>query len=479
MGSLCSVPGRRIEPARSNEDHRRSNGGLSSSFSSRRATVSMDLHRASLSSTRSDRGFGSSDLLPHPHDIIFNSPFEPSPPSESFTLAEVGNTSNAPSEPKLRSSQALLHQKDSGTSAVSVSLESASQKECGSSGVSPSLEALSHKLSENSKHEIHSRKSRYSQNLSSSTPGVSAVSSHALSRKTSASSGICIGSSSTRVPMDLESLQHRPGSNVDLLPRGTSKNRESWTTHSFSELVETIQLENARWPNVDISYDQEDIRELGLPYIQGHSATHHQRLVEVDQEGAQECALCTKMVSHRSPWSSTDVPIVGILVCGHVFHAECLEQATPLTHIHDPPCPQCNAHEKDRKVQRHGIIGNTSKRHGITGQTYVKGKLSRVCVATDDLTGTQSVSKSAHVSGKVSSSLDTSRKGGSHSEKSLLKRQFSLRGMLGRDPAFGNSGSKKPGSPARVSPENHAGQSPRDKGSRKVNLHSLGYMKAL
>ncbi|KAJ6349432.1 hypothetical protein OIU77_006920 [Salix suchowensis] len=35
------------------------------------------------------------------------------------------------------------------------------------------------------------------------------------------------------------------------------------------------------------------------------------------------------------------MPTAGVLPCSHVFHAECLEQVTPKTQIHDPPCPSC------------------------------------------------------------------------------------------------------------------------------------------
>ncbi|KAM7252384.1 hypothetical protein ACFE04_024267 [Oxalis oulophora] len=61
----------------------------------------------------------------------------------------------------------------------------------------------------------------------------------------------------------------------------------------------------------------------------------------------QKCGVCGKLLCQKSPWSSRrimtggDMPTAGVLSCSHVYHAECLEQVTPKTHSHDPPCPLC------------------------------------------------------------------------------------------------------------------------------------------
>ncbi|CAN4081289.1 unnamed protein product [Withania somnifera] len=63
--------------------------------------------------------------------------------------------------------------------------------------------------------------------------------------------------------------------------------------------------------------------------------------------GGFRCGLCERFLLQRSPWSSPlvvrsgDMPVAGILSCRHVFHAECLEQATPKSCRSDPPCPIC------------------------------------------------------------------------------------------------------------------------------------------
>ncbi|KAF2297631.1 hypothetical protein GH714_001757 [Hevea brasiliensis] len=59
----------------------------------------------------------------------------------------------------------------------------------------------------------------------------------------------------------------------------------------------------------------------------------------------QKCGVCGKLLWQKSPCSSHrimrggDMPIAGVLPCSHVFHAECLEQVTPKTQIHDPLAP--------------------------------------------------------------------------------------------------------------------------------------------
>ncbi|XP_047944789.1 uncharacterized protein LOC125191310 isoform X3 [Salvia hispanica] len=58
-----------------------------------------------------------------------------------------------------------------------------------------------------------------------------------------------------------------------------------------------------------------------------------------------ECRICQKrlrkhpFIFENSP--STNLSVVAVLVCGHVYHAECLEQKTSHVDSQDPPCPLC------------------------------------------------------------------------------------------------------------------------------------------
>ncbi|KAK3027336.1 hypothetical protein RJ639_040428 [Escallonia herrerae] len=67
---------------------------------------------------------------------------------------------------------------------------------------------------------------------------------------------------------------------------------------------------------------------------------------------AFRCGLCERLLSQRSPWRSGEMPVAGVLSCRHVFHAECLEQATPKARKSDPPCPVCDKSEDDNSPEQ-------------------------------------------------------------------------------------------------------------------------------
>lgn len=66
----------------------------------------------------------------------------------------------------------------------------------------------------------------------------------------------------------------------------------------------------------------------------------------------QTCGICSKLLTERSSWSTQKIvatnglPAVAVLICGHVYHAECLENMTPEIHKYDPACPICTLGEK-------------------------------------------------------------------------------------------------------------------------------------
>ncbi|CAI9761799.1 unnamed protein product [Fraxinus pennsylvanica] len=41
------------------------------------------------------------------------------------------------------------------------------------------------------------------------------------------------------------------------------------------------------------------------------------------------------------------MPVTGIVLCSHAFHAECLDQITPKACKNDPPCPICVRFEEE------------------------------------------------------------------------------------------------------------------------------------
>ncbi|KAJ6759046.1 hypothetical protein OIU74_025662 [Salix koriyanagi] len=58
------------------------------------------------------------------------------------------------------------------------------------------------------------------------------------------------------------------------------------------------------------------------------------------------CGICQKLVRRRpyfigNALTAGEFSVVAILVCGHIYHSECLEQKTSLEDMRDPPCPLC------------------------------------------------------------------------------------------------------------------------------------------
>jgi hypothetical protein len=58
------------------------------------------------------------------------------------------------------------------------------------------------------------------------------------------------------------------------------------------------------------------------------------------------CGTCQKPLRRKpyflgSTLSSGELSVVAVLVCGHVYHAECLEQRTCVEDRRDPTCPLC------------------------------------------------------------------------------------------------------------------------------------------
>lgn len=155
-----------------------------------------------------------------------------------------------------------------------------------------------------------------------------------------------------------------------------------------------------------------------------------------------------------------DLAVVGVLVCGHVYHAECLEQSTPESKQQDPPCPLCSAGEKvttkgSLSVEHVVTIKGSQRNVGAMGQTSSRNKLSRIGVVTDDISGPEfsyKVPHPAEITGGKSAQSSALLGEKPLLSKSLSRRQFSFRGKSSKE--TGDAGWRKPGSPAQISPDN-------------------------
>ncbi|KAL9391423.1 hypothetical protein Peur_015343 [Populus x canadensis] len=114
---------------------------------------------------------------------------------------------------------------------------------------------------------------------------------------------------------------------------------DGWSMHAFSELMATSNRE--RW-----SFDNEC---LGFNHEKTRSSGRSSAFTSVD---LQTCGICSKLLTDKSLWGSqkliatNELSVVAVLICGHTYHAECLEALTPEIDKYDPACPFCTLGEK-------------------------------------------------------------------------------------------------------------------------------------
>ena len=108
----------------------------------------------------------------------------------------------------------------------------------------------------------------------------------------------------------------------------------------------------------------------------------------------QSCSICSRSLAQRSPWASSRVMgfhecnVVGVLVCGHTYHTECLEQITPESSRQDPDCPRCSSSEKVVLKKPAASVPATLKSGTVRGSSFMsrpssRNKLSRIGVLDD------------------------------------------------------------------------------------------------
>ncbi|WOG97970.1 hypothetical protein DCAR_0417311 [Daucus carota subsp. sativus] len=167
---------------------------------------------------------------------------------------------------------------------------------------------------------------------------------------------------STRIDQEFQTLSQLQEMDTSPAPSSISR-REGyrWSTSSSYDMEYEAE-------QIDISENM-DVDSLRSPGYQMDDT---------------KCGICVKFLRQKSPWGSNrimrsgDLPVAGILPCSHVFHAECLEQVSTKSEIHDPPCPLCLGLSEDlssfseplmmalRSVRRRGVtISDTPETSGI------------------------------------------------------------------------------------------------------------------
>lgn len=193
---------------------------------------------------------------------------------------------------------------------------------------------------------------------------------------------------------------------------------DGWSIPGFSELMGTPHRE--RW-----SFDSES---FGFNRERFARPSSRFSTSPVD---LQSCGICSKLLAERSSWStqkiSNDLSVVAVLICGHAYHAECLESMTPDINKYDPACPVCTFGEKQTmKLSEKALKAemDLKARNNKSKNQVVDSDIDDDSVVLDHF-------KRRGLKGK-GPRIDSSSSGRSSFGKPFLRRHFS----------FGSKGSK-------------------------------------
>lgn len=222
------------------------------------------------------------------------------------------------------------------------------------------------------------------------------------------------------------------GSN-DLATGSQCGSSDGWSMRTFSELVASSQRE--RW-----SFDSEHFGS-GRGKISGSSS----RFSYSPSVELHACGACSKLLTERSSWSSqklfitNDVPVASVLVCGHTYHAECLETMTAEADRFDPPCPICTVGEKEvSKMSKKALKVEAE----LKAKNYKISKNRVVDSSFDSDFDVFDLQKDAEHKGKVPK-MEPSSSARSSFAKPFLRRHFSIGSKWSRSLSENDSARKK------------------------------------
>ncbi|KAK6805836.1 hypothetical protein RDI58_003621 [Solanum bulbocastanum] len=169
--------------------------------------------------------------------------------------------------------------------------------------------------------------------LANSTPLPQYSSGHHLGRRVSDSHIPRIKSPTFSISEESSSFM-LPGWSNESTRGSNGGSSDGWSVPAFSDLLANPRRDRWSFDSESMGFHRDKMsrasgRSSGSPSID-----------------LQTCGICTKLLTERSSWSSNELAVVSVLICGHVFHAECLESMTPEFNKYDPACPVCTFGEK-------------------------------------------------------------------------------------------------------------------------------------
>ncbi|XP_050206083.1 uncharacterized protein LOC126655812 [Mercurialis annua] len=200
---------------------------------------------------------------------------------------------------------------------------------------------------------------------------------------------------------------------------------DGWSMRTFSELVASSQRE--RW-----SFDSEHFG-YGFGKLSGCSS----RFSCSPSLDPQSCGACSKLLMERSSWRSNELAAVAVLVCGHVYHADCLETMTLEVDKYDPACPICMGGEnKISKISAKALKSEAAlkaRSHKISRNRVVDSYLD---TDSDDCDYQKAITRRV-------SKMEPSSSSTSSSTKQFLKRRFPFGAKWSRSLSENDSTRKK------------------------------------
>ncbi|GFS46461.1 RING/U-box superfamily protein [Actinidia rufa] len=166
---------------------------------------------------------------------------------------------------------------------------------------------------------------------------------------------------------------------------------DGWSMRTFSELVASSQRERC-------SFDTRDLHGAAIKII-----------------------------------ASNELLVVAVLVCGHVYHAECLEAITQEVDRYDPSCPTCSFGEKQMSKMARKVL---------KAEAELKSRSSKISrnrvVDSYDVLDRRKPTELEEKFPKMESSSSARRS----FAKPFLKRHFSLGSKWSRSMSENNSARK-------------------------------------
>ncbi|KAK1301352.1 hypothetical protein QJS10_CPB12g00060 [Acorus calamus] len=210
-------------------------------------------------------------------------------------------------------------------------------------------------------------------------------------------------------------------------PSSRSRSLPTWKSrspshHHFSRQSSDSRTPSSKSPNECGSSDGWSTRAFSELVAASSSGRDERWSAEIDgaHTDAKACGVCSKPLRNKSPWgaqkimagTNNELSVVAVLACGHVYHAECLEHATPEADRFDPPCMMCRVGEQP----------SSSKPKRVESEAKSRNKMSRIgAVDADSEAGDEMAVESGRWKGKGP------KMGASFSvRRPFLRRHFSV-----------------------------------------------------